>query len=102
MTTHTEVFLPSTASPLPWESPSLAQNQPGCTQTMPRALRKVNPIAAPQKAGTVPTFSGDAESKQVDVRGADALTGMFCQEPALLSGDGARVLCLLFLTQRKG
>lgn len=69
---------------------------------MPRALRKVNPLVPPQEAGKLPTFSGDAESKWVGVRGADALTGMFCQEPALLSGDGARVLCLLFLTQRKG
>lgn len=69
---------------------------------MSRALRKVNPLAPPQEAGKLPTLSGDAEYKQVGVRGADALTGMFSQEPALLSGNGARVLCLLFLTQRRG
>lgn len=69
---------------------------------MPRALRKINPLVPPQEAGKLPTFSGDAECKRVGVRDADALTEMFFQEPALLSGDGARVLCLLFLTQRRG
>lgn len=69
---------------------------------MPRAPRKVNPLAPPQEAGKLPTFSGDAECKWVGVRGADALIGMFFQEPALLSGDGAGVLSLLLLTQRRG
>lgn len=90
--THTEMFLPSTATPLPWESPSLGSATPTWLHTANAQGTEKSPLVPPQEAGKLPTFSGDAECKWVGVRGADALTGMFCQEPALLSGDGARVV----------
>lgn len=68
---------------------------------MLRTPRKVNPVSPSREAGKLPAFSGGAECKLVGVRGADALTGTLFQEPAPLCGDSSRVLCLLYLGQRR-